>query len=107
VQPGNLQGSVRAVEADGEPVAVAVAGDTADVSLAGIDSAAISAGSVICHPDWPIPVVSRLQARVVVLDIPIPILRGRQVCLCAILESLTMCPPLVMCDVQTWPFPPQ
>ena len=79
MQPGNHAGSVRSVEVNGAPVPLAMAGDTVDVALNGIDAAAVSAGSMLCHPQWPVPLVSRFMARVVVLDIAMPILKGRQV----------------------------
>ena len=85
LQPGNHQGTVRNVEVDGQPVPVASAGETADVTLAGIDASALVAGAVLCHPEWPVPVVSNLQARILVLDVPIPILKGRQVCNCSLM----------------------
>ena len=79
LQPGNHAGSVRSVEVNGAPVLLAVAGDTVDVALNGIDAAAVSAGSVLCHPQWPVPLVTRFETRVVVLDVAMPILKGRQV----------------------------
>ena len=79
MQPGNHAGAVRSVEVNGAPVPLAIAGDTVDVALTGIDAAAVSAGSMLCHPQWPVPLVSRFEARVVVLDIAMPILKGRQV----------------------------
>ena len=79
VQPGGHAGSVRSVEVGGRPVPAARAGDTADVALTGIDMAVLAAGCVLCHPDWPAPVARVLQARVVVLDVPLPVLQGRQV----------------------------
>ena len=79
MQPGNHAGAVRSVEVNGAPVPLAIAGDTVDVALNGIDAAAVSAGSMLCHPQWLVPLVSRFEARVVVLDIAMPILKGRQV----------------------------
>lgn len=34
---------------------------------------------VLSHPDFPVPLVTKFEARVVVLDVPIPVLRGQQV----------------------------
>ncbi|EIE22483.1 hypothetical protein COCSUDRAFT_47906 [Coccomyxa subellipsoidea C-169] len=79
VQPGGHQAMVRSVEMDGQAAALARAGDTADVVLAGVDATALAVGAVVCHPDWPVPVAGRLEARIVVLDLPLPILKGRQV----------------------------
>ena len=79
VQPGNHTGSVKSVEMNSIAVLLAMAGDTVDVALNGIDAAAVSAGSMLCLPQWPVPLVSRFEARVVVLDLAMPILKGRQV----------------------------
>ena len=79
MQPGNHTGSVKSVEMNGAAVSLALAGDTVDVALNGIDAAAVSAGSMLCLPQWPVPLVSRFEARVVVLDLAMPILKGRQV----------------------------
>ncbi|KAK9830139.1 hypothetical protein WJX72_009959 [[Myrmecia] bisecta] len=81
VQPSNVVGSVKSIEVDGQPATLAMAGDSADVTLTGIDAAALSTGSVLCHPDWPVPLVSRLEARIVVLEVQVPILKGQQVTL--------------------------
>ena len=89
MQPGNHVGSVRSAEVNGAPVQLAMAGDTVDVALNGIDAAAVSAGSMLCHPQWPVPLVSRFEARVVVLDIAMPILKGRQVDAHAQLPSIS------------------
>lgn len=48
------------------------------VSLAGVDVAAAVPGAVVCHPEWPLRLAARLEARVVVLDVAVPILRGQQ-----------------------------
>jgi len=39
----------------------------------------VAAGAVLCHPDFPVPLVSRVEARIVVLDVPTPVLAGQQV----------------------------
>ena len=51
------------------------------VSLAGVDAAAVAPGAVVCHLEWPLQMAARVVARVVVLDVAIPILRGQQVSL--------------------------
>jgi len=89
VQPGNHAGTVKSVEMNGTAVSLAMAGDTVDVALNGIDTAAVSVGSMLCLPQWPVPLVTRFEARVVVLDIAMPILKGRQVSLTAFMSSNT------------------
>lgn len=37
------------------------------------------AGAVLCHPQFPVPLVSKLEARIVVLDVSMPLLQGQQV----------------------------
>jgi len=39
----------------------------------------VAAGGVVCHPEWPVPLVTRFAARVLVLEPPIPVLQGQQV----------------------------
>ncbi len=75
---------MRSVEVDGQAVALARAGDTVDVVLAGVDSSALAVGALVCHPEWPVPVAARMEARIVVLDLPMPILKGRQVSMLAL-----------------------
>ena len=45
------------------------------------DAAALTLGSVLCHPAWPAPVAGRLAARIAVLDARMPLLRGATVTL--------------------------
>ncbi|KAL4857598.1 HBS1-like protein [Chlorella vulgaris] len=79
VMPSAQQATVKALEVDGKAVSLARAGDSADVTLAGIDATAVGSGSVLCHPDFPVQLVTRFEAQVVVLDVMVPILRGHQV----------------------------
>ncbi|EFN56452.1 hypothetical protein CHLNCDRAFT_35207 [Chlorella variabilis] len=79
VMPSGQQAAVKALEVDGKAASLARAGDSADVTLAGIDTTAVGPGSVLCHPDFPVPLVAKFEARVVVLDVAVPILRGQQV----------------------------
>jgi elongation factor 1 alpha-like protein len=79
VQPGNHAGAVKSVEINNAAVEVALAGDTVDVALSALDAAAVSAGSMLCLPQWPVPLAMRFEARVVVLEVATPILKGRQV----------------------------
>lgn len=44
--------------------------------MSGPDLSGVSLGSVICDPSQPIKVTSRIQARVVIFNIDIPITKG-------------------------------
>ncbi|KAL0034609.1 hypothetical protein WJX79_010439 [Trebouxia sp. C0005] len=81
VMPSNEIGTVRSIEVDGATATLARAGDTADLTLAGVEPAVLNGGAVLCHPEWPVPLASRIIARLLVLDVSRPILRGQQVTL--------------------------
>ena len=49
----------RSIEVDGKPASVARAGDSADVTLTGVDATAVCSGTVLCHPDFPVPLVDK------------------------------------------------
>jgi elongation factor 1 alpha-like protein len=66
---------------DGKAATLAMAGDSVDLTLTGIEPNALTAGSILCHPDFPAPMAATFQARIVVLDVAIPILKGQQVTL--------------------------
>lgn len=53
----------RALEVDGKPAPLARAGDSADVTLTGIEPNMVGAGSVLCLPDFPVPLVHRWAGR--------------------------------------------
>ena len=81
VLPAALPATVRSVEHSGSAAQVAQAGDAVELILQGLpDLAAVGAGSVVSHPQWPVPMAAKLTARVAVLDVPIPILTGQAVC---------------------------
>ena len=80
VLPNRQQGTVKSLEVDGAAATFARAGDSVDMTLADVDPAGLGAGSVICHPDWPVPLASRFTARLLVLEVSVPILQGQQVC---------------------------
>ena len=46
----------------------------------------LAPGAVVCHPEWPVPLVARFAARVLVLEPPIPVLQGQQVCHCSVIS---------------------
>ena len=47
--------------------------------LAGVEATVLNGGAVLCHPEWPVPLVSRVITRLLILDVTRPILRGQQV----------------------------
>lgn len=57
------------------------AGDGVDVTVSGVEAQSLCVGSVLCSPGWPVPQVTVFEARIVVLQPPIPILHGQQVCM--------------------------
>ncbi|XP_057516565.1 uncharacterized protein LOC130797815 isoform X2 [Amaranthus tricolor] len=70
--------SVRSIERNSQPCDIARAGENVSVVLQGIDVNHIIAGGVLCHPDFPVRVASRLELKILVLDVKIPILIGSQ-----------------------------
>lgn len=81
LMPGGEVGAVKSIEVNGKPAQLACAGDSADMQISGIDPASAHAGAVLCHPLFPARVATRLEARVLVLDVPTPLLRGQSVTL--------------------------
>ena len=62
----------------------AMAGDTTDVVLLGIDIARVATGNIICHPHVGLrpPMKRKVRAKVMVMDqLSVPIIRGAQVLL--------------------------
>ena len=45
----------------------------------GVEATVLNGGAVLCHPEWPVPLVSKLMTRLLILDVSRPILRGQQV----------------------------
>lgn len=83
--PGNTLAVVRSVEVGGKVSTLARAGDNVEVTLStagGFDTSGLAPGSILCHPEFPVPWVTRFEARVLVLDgqagLP-PLLRGAAV----------------------------
>ncbi|KAK1551184.1 hypothetical protein Q3G72_031599 [Acer saccharum] len=77
VMPSGEVGTVRSIERDSRACEVARAGDSVAVSLQGIDGT-VMAGGVLCHPDFPVSVATRLELKVLLLDFAMPILIGSQ-----------------------------
>lgn len=56
-----------------------LAGDSADLLLAGVDASALHQGCVLCHPEFPVRVAVKFTAQVLVLDVGLPLLKGHAV----------------------------
>ena len=62
----------------------AIAGDTTDIVLLGIDMARLSPGNILSHPHWELrpPIKKRILCKILVMDdLNVPIIRGANVLL--------------------------
>jgi elongation factor 1 alpha-like protein len=50
-----------------------------DIAITGLDPTAAFQGSVLCHPDFPVRLAVSFEARVLVLDVSVPLLKGAAV----------------------------
>nr|VDC85841.1 unnamed protein product [Brassica oleracea] len=78
VMPSGEPGTVRSLERDSQGCTIARAGDNVAIALQGIDANQVMAGGVLCHPDYPVSVATRLELMVLVLEGATPILLGSQ-----------------------------
>ncbi|XP_064382264.1 HBS1-like protein [Halichondria panicea] len=76
IQPANEVATIKALSVSEGQSSWAAAGDQVILTLIGLDSAKVSIGSVLCSQDQPIRAVTRLEARVIVFNIDIPITIG-------------------------------
>lgn len=76
VLPGHEVAMVKNIEVGGQPAQVARAGDSADLALSGIPPENLAVGGLLCHALFPAPLVTKFEARVVTLDITVPVLKG-------------------------------
>ena len=79
---------MRSLERDSLPCGIARAGDNVAVSLQGVDANSVLSGGVLCHPDFPVAVTNRLELKLLVLDVQMPILIGSQVMLLCVFNIL-------------------
>ncbi|KAF5841984.1 translation elongation factor EF1A/initiation factor IF2gamma [Dunaliella salina] len=77
VVPGQVSGSIRSMEVGGQPVQLVRAGDAAELALSGMDASGIPTGAVLCHPEFPVPLATKFELRVVVLEVAVPVLKGQ------------------------------
>ncbi|KAL0385229.1 UNVERIFIED_CONTAM: HBS1-like protein [Sesamum radiatum] len=78
VMPSGITATARSLERDSQVCNIARAGDNVTVNLQGIEGNQVTAGGVICHPDYPVQVTNCLQLKILVLDISTPIVMGSQ-----------------------------
>ncbi|KAK7079318.1 HBS1-like protein [Halocaridina rubra] len=71
--------NVKGVQADNAAPSTAFAGDHVTLTLGGVDPSVLHIGDFLCDPTKPIPLVNRCQARIVVFNIAVPLIRGTQV----------------------------
>ncbi|TPX43922.1 hypothetical protein SeMB42_g04519 [Synchytrium endobioticum] len=79
LMPNGEVGVVRALEIGDEAVKWAAAGDTILMSLASVDTTNMSSGTVICDPSAPIPLTTRIRARIVTFDVAVVLTIGVKV----------------------------
>lgn len=68
--------TVKSILIDEIPHTVAFAGDQVSVTLLGVDIQNIAVGFILCDPLKPIPIVTVVEARIVVFNIKVPITNG-------------------------------
>lgn len=71
--------TVRSIQRNSISCNLARAGDHIAVTFQAIETGRVLAGGVLCHPDYPVQVATSLELKILVLDIPTPILVGSQV----------------------------
>lgn len=76
VQPANEYASVKAVLVSEQVDSWAVAGDQVLLTITGLDMSKIISGSVLCSPDQPVRTTTRIEARIIIFNIEIPITVG-------------------------------
>lgn len=61
VMPAGLKVAVKDLQVLGRSQPVAIAGDSVDIGLSGVDDTDLDPGSTLCHPEYPIQVATRIQ----------------------------------------------
>lgn len=77
--PGDVVASVRTIEVDDDIAPYAVAGQNVTLYLAGVDANQLCIGSVLCPVSYPVRLISRFAAQILVFDITTPIIVGTAV----------------------------
>jgi elongation factor 1 alpha-like protein len=83
--------------------ALALAGDSVDLLLTGVDASALRQGCVLCHPEFPVRLAMKFTAQVLVLDVGLPLLKGHAVTIHAhtAREAGVISHLAVLCDAKT------
>jgi elongation factor 1 alpha-like protein len=76
VCPNKENAQVKTIQIDDMPCTNAFAGDQIAVTLSGIDVANLSIGFIVCDPVNPIPLTTRIKARILVFNVKAPITIG-------------------------------
>lgn len=76
VLPSREVANVKSIEVAGRSTSLAYAGDGVDIALTGVQPDNLIIGGVLCHPVYPAPMSTRFKARVVLLDLAMPVLKG-------------------------------
>jgi len=71
---------VKAIKVHNENRDYTIAGDSADITLVGLDLQKMN-GHVLCDPESPVPVVKRFKAHLVTFELRVPLLKGHKVTL--------------------------
>jgi len=70
--------TVKGIRLHHQQVDYAIAGDNADIGLIAIEPSHINMGAILCDPEFPVSVTSRLKAHIVTFSLPKPIIKGQQ-----------------------------
>lgn len=63
IMPAGSKITVKDLQVLGKSQPVASAGDSVDIGLSGVDETDLDLGSTLCHPEYPVKVSTRIQAR--------------------------------------------
>jgi len=76
VSPSREQAQVKSIMLDDFSHNAAFAGDQISVTLSGVDVSNINIGYILCDITNPVPIATRIQARIVVFNVKVPITIG-------------------------------
>ncbi|KAJ3129649.1 HBS1-like protein [Nowakowskiella sp. JEL0407] len=76
IMPMGEIGTIKDILLNDDTVKWAVAGDNVMVTISNVEFQNLSKGSVVCNPEQPIPVTTRIKAQIVTFDLLIPLTPG-------------------------------